>query len=182
MSVDIVVVNGGSSSGKTSMARCLQQLLLPRIWLRWSIDDFVEALPASKGNEQEMIEFGSGGTVQVGPAFRKAEAAWVAGIAATAREGVGVILDDVFLGGSASQQRLSSGLSGLQPLWVGVRCDREVAAARESRRADRVAGMAAAQAQVVHRGVHYDIEVDSTAASPMACARRVLSVLEAHSE
>ena len=171
-----MVVNGGSSSGKTSIARRLQELL-PQVWLAWSVDDFVDALPADARHQEDTIEFALDGAVVVGPGFRRAEAAWLAGIAATARAGTGVILDDVFLGGSTSQQRVRAAFDGLRVLWVGVRCDPGVAAAREAGRGDRITGMAASQAHVVHRGVTYDVEVDTTTSSPVQCARAVLAAM-----
>jgi chloramphenicol 3-O phosphotransferase len=173
---DIVVVNGGSSSGKTSVARCLQELL-PEVWLRFSIDDLVAALPAT--GRHATISFAADGGVVLGPAFRRAETAWVAGIAAIARAGAGVILDDVFLSGSASQELLRAGLRGLQVLWVGLRCDPDVAAAREARRPDRPAGMAASQAHVVHEGVGYDVEIDTTGTAPTQAARMILAAVDA---
>ncbi len=171
MSTNIVVLNGGSSSGKTSIARCLQGLL-PGSWLKLGVDDLIEAMPG-KRDQRDLITFTPDGGVSVGPGFRRLEAAWAAGIAAMARAGVGVIVDDVFLGGGSSQARLRRGLSGLEVLWVGVRCDAAVAAAREAARPDRVPGMAAAQAEVVHRGVDYDVEVDATANSVLACAELI---------
>jgi len=78
-----------------------------------------------------------------------------------ARAGARIILDEVFLGGAASQQRW---------LWVAVRCDSAVAAGRELARGDRVRGMATSQADVVHRGVVYDLEVDATHTEALACA------------
>jgi chloramphenicol 3-O phosphotransferase len=58
-------------------------------------------------------------------------------------------------------------------LWVGVRCDRALAAGREVARGDRVIGQARAQADVVHRGVAYDLEVDTSHAESMECARTI---------
>jgi chloramphenicol 3-O phosphotransferase len=109
----------------------------------------------------EGIEFAPDGEVVVGPQFRAVEAAWIAGIAAMVRAGAGVIVDEAFVGGAASQQRWRDALEGLEVLWVGVRCDSAVAAAREIARGDRVAGMAASQAGLVHRGVTYDMQVDT---------------------
>ena len=94
-----------------------------------------------------------------------------------ARAGAGVIIDDVFLDGAVSQQRTSEYLEGLEVLWVGVRCAPDVAAARERAREDRPAGMAAAQAEAVHRGVVYDLVVDSSTSSPEECARRIATHL-----
>lgn len=166
------MLNGGSSAGKTAIARCLQAIL-PQPWLSISIDDLVAALPPALADTGPGIAFGQRGEVAVGGGFREIEAAWLAGIAAMARAGARVILDDVFLGGAASQQRVSAGLAGLPVLWAGVRCDAAVAAAREAARGDRVTGMAAAQATAVHAGVAYDVEVDTSRAGPADCARLI---------
>ncbi|MGY1844010.1 phosphotransferase-like protein [Modestobacter sp. SYSU DS0875] len=45
------------------------------------------------------------------------------------------------------------------------------AAGREVARGDHVTGMAAAQAESVHRGVRYDVEVDTTRTEALDCAR-----------
>jgi chloramphenicol 3-O phosphotransferase len=44
MATQVIVLNGGSSSGKTGIARCLQAIL-PQPWLRLGVDDLVDALP-----------------------------------------------------------------------------------------------------------------------------------------
>ena len=168
MASAVIVLNGGSSSGKTGIARCLQAIL-PGPSIRLSVDDLVDALPASGAG----IEFGPAGEVVVGDAFRAMEAAWMTGVAAMARAGARVILDDVFTGGAASQERMRGFLDGLPVLWVGVRCDPEIAAGRELARGDRVAGMAALQATAVHEGVEYDIEVDTSHTESLACARLI---------
>ncbi len=62
-------------------------------------------------------------------------------------------------------------------LWVGVHCDPEAAAGRELARGDRSAGMAAAQAELVHQGVSYDLEVDSSHAEALECARVIAARL-----
>src|SRR6266496_3308967 len=56
---------------------------------------------------------------------------------------------------------------------VGVRCDSAVAAGREIARGDRVTGMAASQAEVVHQGVAYDLQVDTTHTEALAYARAI---------
>lgn len=98
------------------------------------------------------------------------------GVAATARAGAQVILDDVFLGGGGSQRRWRTVLDGLDVLWVGVRCDSAVAAGREIARGTG-SRMAASQAEVVHRGVVYDLKVDTTHTESLACARTIAARL-----
>lgn len=169
MATQVIVLNGGSSSGKSGIVRCLQAVL-PEPWLALGVDQLVDAMPAG---QQNGIEFTPDGGVNVGPEFRALEVAWMAGIAAMVREGAKVIIDDVFLSGAESQQRWREALDGLEVLWVGVRCDGEVAAGRELARGDRVSGMAASQADVVHEGVAYDLVVDTTRTESLAAAREI---------
>jgi chloramphenicol 3-O phosphotransferase len=173
VATQVIVLNGGSSSGKSGIARCLQAVL-PGPWLTLGVDTLIEAMPAaSSGRPAAGIEFASGGEVVVGPEFRTLEAAWIEGIAAMARAGARIIVDEVFLGGPASQQRWQTALGALQVLWIGVRCESAVAQAREVARGDRAVGMAASQAGLVHQGVVYDLQVDTTHAEALDCARAI---------
>ncbi len=172
MNIDIVVLNGGSSSGKTSIARELQAMLR-RPYLCFGVDSLIEAMPPGLVEDPAGIVFGADGTVVPGPEFRRLEQAWYTGLVATARAGAGIILDEVFLGGRTSQQRVRDFLDGVQVLWVGVRCATKVAAAREAGRPDRIPGMAAAQAESVHLGVDYDLTVDTTRRTARQCASSV---------
>ncbi len=130
-------------------------------------------MPASLQTSDAGIEFAADGGVHVGSEFRKLEAAWMEGVAAMARAGARVVIDDVFLGGAQSQERWRKALDGLDVLWVGVRCESAVAAGREIARGDRARGMAAGQAETVHRGVVYDLEVDTTHMESLDCARAI---------
>jgi chloramphenicol 3-O phosphotransferase len=172
VATQVIVVNGGSSSGKSGIVRCLQAVL-PEPWLALGVDVLVDAMPVRMQSEETGIEFGADGGVSVGPAFRAIELAWMAGVAAMVRAGARVIVDDVFLGGAGSQQRWRQALDGLEVLWVGVRCDGSTAAGRELARGDRVTGMAESQADVVHEGVVYDLEVDTTRTEALAAAREI---------
>jgi chloramphenicol 3-O phosphotransferase len=167
----VIVLNGGSSSGKSGIVRCLQAVL-PQPWLALGVDTLVDALPPAAG-----IQVAGDGTVSVGPQFRQLQAAWRAGVAAMAHAGAHVVIDDVFLGGAHSQGEWRAALAGLEVLWVGVRCDRAVAAGREIARGDRDRGMAESQADLVHRGVVYDVEVDTTHTEALQCARTIAGQL-----
>jgi chloramphenicol 3-O phosphotransferase len=168
----MIILNGGSSSGKSGIVRCLQSVL-PDPWLAFGCDAFIDALPAKMQASDEGIVIAADGGVSVGEDFRALEAAWTDGIVAMARAGARIIIDDVFLGGAASQQRWQKALGDVAVLWVGVRCESAVAAGREVARGDRVQGMAAAQADVVHEGVFYDLEVDTTHTESLVCARTI---------
>jgi chloramphenicol 3-O phosphotransferase len=172
MTTQIIFLNGGSSSGKSGITRCLQAVL-PDPWLAFGVDALIEAMPEATKTSAAGIEFAPDGGIIVGPGFRALEAAWIEGIAAMARAGARIILDDAFLGGAASQQQWQKALDALQVLWVGVRCEAAVAAGREIARGDRITGMAASQADLVHQGVVYDLQVDTTHAEALQCAQAI---------
>lgn len=176
MSTQVIVINGGSSSGKSGIVRCLQAVL-PDPWLRIGVDDLIAALPPALTDAGGGIQVGEQGRVGIGEGFRAAETAWTTGIAAMARAGAHVIIDDVFLGGASSQERTRALLDGLDVLWVGVHCDAAIAAGRETARGDRVSGMAASQAELVHEGVRYDVEVDTSRSEAVDCARTIAAHL-----
>ncbi|MFB7498804.1 chloramphenicol phosphotransferase CPT [Streptomyces sp. NPDC056161] len=172
MTTQVIILNGGSSSGKSGIVRCLQAVL-PGPWLALGTDTLVDAMPASMQASDGGIGFAPDGEVSVGPEFRALEAAWIEGVVAMARAGARVVVDEVFLGGADSQRRWQQALGELRVLWVGVRCDGAVAAGREVARGDRIIGMAVSQAEPVHRGVVYNLEVDTTHTESMECARTI---------
>lgn len=184
----VIILNGGSSSGKSTIARALQARL-PDPWLAFGVDDLIDAMPErmrppepgdpcevvlgageAAGADRIVFTFTEDGGIELGNTFAELEAAYRAGLAAMVRAGARMIVDDVFLGGAGSQARTRHAFDGLPVLWAGVHCDVEAAAARERARLDRPLGMAASQAALVHRGVTYDVEVDTTSATPGECA------------
>jgi len=174
VSTEVIVLNGVSSSGKTTIARSLQAVLVTP-WLLLGVDDLIRAMPNEGLEDGTLLHIGDTGQVDVGPGWRELEASWYLGVAAMVANGTGVIVDEVFLGGRRSQEQIEVAFSDLGVLWVGVKCDREVARAREILRPDRVTGMALAQEAVVHEGVMYDVVVDTSHASPESCAATILS-------
>jgi chloramphenicol 3-O phosphotransferase len=175
MNVEVIVLNGGSSSGKSSIATSLQQQL-DGTWLALGVDDLIRALSHGPTDTAGggSLQFSSDGSITVGEAFHRAEVAWYQGVAAMARAGAAVIADEVFLEGRPSQARLASALHGLSVVWVGVHCDPDVAETRETQRGDRIRGQARDQAVRVHKGVQYDIVVDTSRTSPSQCAATIV--------
>jgi chloramphenicol 3-O phosphotransferase len=145
--------------------------LLGDVFLTFGIDTLILALPFNDGGRSRGFDFLTDGRFELTSEFRRAETAWYAGLAAIARAGTGVIIDEVFLGGSQSQARVEASLVGLSVLWVGVDCDVATATAREAARGDRPIGIVAQQASIVHDGVHYDLRVDTTTSSALDCGR-----------
>ncbi len=176
MTIRVILLNGGSSAGKSTLARQLQALL-PEPWLSLGVDDLIRAAPPSMEDTPEGLTIAPGGAIAVGPAYRTLEVAWAAGVAAMARSGVGVIVDEVLVDGAAGQARWNTALAGVGVLWAGVRCDAAEAARREIVRGDRMPGMARLQADSVHEGVAYDLVVDTTANAPETCACQIVAMI-----
>jgi chloramphenicol 3-O phosphotransferase len=194
--VDVIVLNGPSSSGKTTLAQALQDVL-EDTWLVFGIDTLIGSLPLSLldihrdatigAHPREHlvrdggISFDAVGAITVGAEFRRLESAWLGGLATVAGQGVHFILDEVFLDGAPSQVRLRQALAGHRVAWIGVTCDLDVLAQRERDRGDRVVGEAEQQWRRVHDGVHYDLVVDTTSRPADDVAREIATYVVATS-
>jgi len=169
----VVVLNGGSSAGKTTLARALQSAL-PDPWLLLGIDLLIWMLPPGMVDDPEGLSF-QDGKITRGEAFRSIAAGFRLAVGALARSGVDVLLDEVMLDGSVDQRQWDEALSGLDVCWIGVRCPPDVVAAREAERTTRPSGIARRQAESVHEDLRYDLEVDS---SRMDLAEEMASIAE----
>ena len=176
----VIVLNGGSSSGKSSIARALQEIL-PGIWLTFGVDTFIDSLPDRGDSPRAGITYERDGTISFSAEYRELESAWYTALSSMAGSGAHLILDEVFLSGSAGQERLGSSFHDVSMAWVGVHCAPDTAAAREARRADRVEGMARQQALSVHSGLRYDFQVNTTDRSTDECARDIAQYIESGS-
>ena len=167
----VLLLNGGSSSGKSTLALRLQDIL-DGCWLRLGVDTLVDAAPR-KLLGVGGLDLAEDGTVGVGADFVEVERQWMAGVAAMAAAGAHILVEDNFVSGPAAQQRWREALRDLAVGWVGVRCAPEIATARETSRGDRVPGMAAGQAESVHTGISYDLVVDTDRTDAVELARTV---------
>jgi chloramphenicol 3-O phosphotransferase len=57
MSTRIIVLNGGSSSGKSGITRCLKAIL-PTPWISLGVDDLLDTLPPSLMDTCVGVAFG----------------------------------------------------------------------------------------------------------------------------
>ena len=68
--------------------------------------------------------------------------------------------------------------SGLPAYLVGVRCPLDVLEERERARKDRTLGQSRLQHEIVHRGLTYDLEVDTSLLTAMECAEQIRLLVE----
>jgi chloramphenicol 3-O phosphotransferase len=181
----IILLNGTSSSGKTTLVRALQDLL-PDPWIEIGIDRFVFALPNRYLNQplwSEVFRYVRPGgatdgpfTIETGPLGRRLVGGMHRTVAALAAAGLDVIVDHVLLE-RAWLEECARLWAGRRVLYVGVRCPLEVVLRRERERQDRTIGQAEAQHGVVHRWGGYDVEVDTSELSAEEAAAGIGATL-----
>jgi chloramphenicol 3-O phosphotransferase len=99
-----------------------------------------------------------------------------AALATFARAGNDLLVDDVFID-PAWPDEWRRELADLELLLVGVVAPLHVLEERERARGNRILGEARAQVDVIHRGIEYDLIVDTSRQSPEDCARSILAAL-----
>lgn len=167
-----ILLNGTSSSGKTSLAHALQECL-PVLFLNFSIDSVLYALPPSdlsvmiKGQPITRGEYNYGRLVE---GFHAA----AAGLLATGNR---LIMDNA-LTRPAWKASFDAAVASHSILRVGVFCDQEVARQRELSRGDRAVGTVDNEVPLVHEGMVYDLTVDTTNTSPEVLAAQLIGRLQ----
>lgn len=176
----VIILNGTSSAGKSSLAKALQaQLADP--YLHLGIDTIVFALPKRYLNPplwHEIFQYTwpEPGVMEIeaGPMGHRLISGLHHTVAALAQAGNNVIVDHVLLDPGWVHE-CAHLLSGLPALLVGVICPLAVVEQRERDRQDRTLGQARAQFDKVHAHGLYDVTVDTSLAPPEVCAAQLSS-------
>lgn len=166
----IIILNGTSSSGKTSIVRALQDTL-EEPYLDAGMDKFLWMLPG-RYLDRPLWDEVLGLATQAGPAGHTLMSGMHHAIAALSRAGNHVIADHVLVE-PAWLSECATLLSDLPAYLIGVRCPLDVLEQREKARRDRTWGQARAQFDLVHVPGIYDLEVDTSVSSPDACAAQI---------
>jgi chloramphenicol 3-O phosphotransferase len=148
----IIIINGPSSSGKTTLALALQkQLDLP--FIRFSFDLFID----HKAFPSEQIKSGKFSWEQMRPSIFQGLHQC---LPALATAGNNVIFDHI-IETKAWLYELISLISELDVFFVGLQCSLPELERRELQRGDRHPGEARQDFQTVHSIPTYDLEIDS---------------------
>lgn len=166
----IIFLNGTSSSGKTTIARALQEIL-PEPHMHVAIDGFFSMYPERVWNptRQEDAEVLQRLVPTVVSGVQRA-------VAALAEAGNQIILDHV-LEDPAWLRECVERWAGLEVLLVGLRCPLPVLEQREAERGDRAPGLAKVQYARVHAHGLYDVEVDASVLDVDACVTEIVEAL-----
>ena len=165
----IIFLNGTSSSGKTTIAKALQESL-SEPYMRISGDDLIDMYP-------QWIWGQNGGKEM----FARVLPAIISGlhgcVAALASSGNNIILDHVLQEKEWLKECIKK-WEGLEVLFVGVRCPLEIVEQREVERGDRNIGTARYQFERVHIHECYDIEVDTSVLTVEACVAKITEMIQ----
>ena len=173
MSATLIVINGPSSAGKSSIVSALQDLWIRPLFAS-GLDVFIGvwpdshvALPGPDGSPAP--EGGMRIVAGVGPApswipeygddfhnvMKFAHELW----AAMNKGGIDLVVDHVILDATIREQAKGTLNNAF---WVGVTCDMDELIRREAARGDRRLGFASGTAPIVHNEMDYDLVVDTT--------------------
>ena len=168
----IILLNGTSSSGKTSIVRALQNAF-PEPYLEAGLDKFIWMLP-ERYLERPLWDDVLGRATSAGEAGHTLVRGMHHAIEALSRAGSNVIADHVLVEPAWWQDCIER-FAVLPAFLVGVRCPLAVLEEREKARRNRTLGQARAQWAVVHGPGVYDVEVDTSRLTPEECARRIVA-------
>lgn len=161
----IIFLNGTSSSGKSSIAQELLDILDDGVFFHLAVDAF-----NAMRSKREL------GAAELDAALQRTRMGFHRSIAAMAEAGNDIVVDHVL----SEPWRLLDCLTVLRPedvLFIGVHCPLDELTRRESARGDRPPGLAAHQYDLVHSHGDYDLECDTSTASPRECAQQIKQFL-----
>ena len=185
--VQIIYLNGPSSSGKTTLAKALQHVF-EEPFLHVGIDKIIGWMPekvndwtggeAPIGYSWKKSEDPSGNPIQeleAGPYAQKIGKTFQEVVFALAKMGHHIVIDDVSFGKQQLDEWKKT-LKDFRVLWVGVNAPLPVLEQREKERGNRIQGSARGQFHKVHVNATYDLEINTHQASVSENAEKIKSL------
>jgi len=178
----VILLNGVSSAGKTSISRALVKRETFKIY-HLSIDEFSQKFaqnyadfinqmfPDLEESDQDREDIVV--PIIFGPIMKM----YYTTIKLFAATGRNVVVDTV-IESKEEMKELLDLLSGMPIMFVAVKCSREELKRREQERGDRKPGLALTQYEKVYAYDHYDLELDTERLSPVEAANEILDFIE----
>ena len=164
MKQQVILLNGPSSSGKSTLAKALQELIRNEGAGKYevvSIDDFMKIAKDETIYEDDVFEI-SGDMCEKTLELLEA--------------GSGVIIDHVITSERIFNQ-LTESLASASLRTVRITCPLDILKSRELKRGDRCVGSAEASAEYLFPKEGYDLVVDTGAKSPEENAQLIFKEL-----
>jgi chloramphenicol 3-O phosphotransferase len=170
----IILINGTSSSGKTSLLRALQDLL-ETPFLEAGIDKFIWMLPR-RYLDRPLWDDVLGLADRAGQSGHTLVRGMHRAIAALSLAGCNVLADHVLIDSTWATD-CANQLAGLPAYLIGVQCPLDELEKREAARKNRTLGQARLQYPLIHKYARYDLEVDTFRHTPAECAQQICAYL-----
>jgi len=167
----LIVLVGGSSTGKSTLARKLQEELLPEQWMHFSTDTVLYCLPQSI---VDAANFHNDWSQVHAPSVRRTTLSCLRTIL---DEGYCVIYDCVVPTEPAAKE-LAVALRGYRPLLIGLTCSWEEIERRTLARGDRTLEEARRGYRAADEYLTLDRVIDTSSEDPLIVARAVLEALK----
>lgn len=159
-----IVLNGTSSSGKTSIAKSLQRQSLTPV-LHTQLDTFFG-----------MFNWPTIATEDKNQCFRICVDNFYANLSVLATNPCLLVVDHV-LEEHAWFEACKKSLQHKKTYFIGIHCPLEILEERELARGDRSIGIAKGQFDTVHLRKPYALELDSSVATPDECASAIIQFI-----
>ncbi|MHB8384282.1 MAG: phosphotransferase-like protein [Candidatus Binataceae bacterium] len=183
----LIILNGGSSAGKTTLAEAFQDVAAEP-WLLIGIDAFYRSLPPKEKDHRAVDpQYYTVRTITEdgldyfelvpGPLMDRVMSARYAAVATILEAGINVIADEVIW----SREWLIDAITTLHAYkvyFVGVFVSPEEADRRHRLRGRDGAGWYRGSSRIAHRNAIYDLQIDTTSKSPRDCASEIQQMLD----
>jgi chloramphenicol 3-O phosphotransferase len=184
----VIIINGGSSTGKTTMALEFQEIMYEPYFLL-GIDSFWVTMPEKeidlervtpryyKWCQEETEEGQRYYRILPGQFLNEIMLARYKSMAAYLDRGLNVVADEVFW----SRDWLLESLRVFKPyecFYVGLFCEDQELLSREIQRGDRYIGWARGSQIYCHKDALYDLRIDNTYKRPQECAEALRHLIE----
>ena len=173
MQPQLILLNGTSSAGKSSIIKCLQEKL-QQPYLDMGLDKFLYMLPSQYMKQPLWKEVWD--HTHAGDLGNRLMSGMHYSLRSMLDRGNLIIADHVLI-----EKNWVSELAELfhdQPAYfIGIHCPLEILEQREIDRKDRTLGSAKVQYPIVHKYAQYDLSMDSSVMTPEKCADLIVEFL-----
>lgn len=193
----VIILNGPSASGKSSIQKNFQQLMMPDLWLKLGIDNLFDS-PMPEINTENLNFWTTKNpirwvstthdaqenaiiTLHTGPQGERVAYGMNSAIAAYAKQGNNIIVDYIAYK-KAWVDDLRTKLDGIPTYWVKISAPIDVLEARETARGTSPCGHARSHHATVHWDLKYDIEFDASTATAQEIAAQLAQKIRARTD